>query len=240
MEDINILLSTASNFCQKGEFQQGIHLYSKYIEQDQQNALAYYQRGKAYFKIKDFNAASSDLTKAITLQPDEAHFYGERGLIYYMAKNSDKAIADFNEAVSIEPENPFRYASRAFIKDGLNDLEGAKKDYQKALELDPEDAISYNNLGMVMEKMGNRNKAQKHFEKAGEIDPKNFGMRKSGAPEADSEVPQPLNAPLPEIKRTESAKSDSTFSGTLKSILTSQSEREEFWKFVKSKVFNSK
>lgn len=240
MEDINILLSTASNYCQKGEFKQGIHLYSKYIEQDQQNPLAYYQRGKAYFKIKDFNAALSDLNKAINLKPNEAHFYGERGLIHYMAKNTVEAIADFDEAVSIEPGNPFRYASRAFIKDGLSDLEGAKKDYQKALELDPEDAISYNNLGMVMEKMGYRNKAQKHFEKAGEIDPKNFGMRKSNTIEADAEVPQPQNAPLPKIKKRDDSNPDTSFGGTLKSIFTSKSEREEFWSFVKNKVFNSK
>ncbi len=239
MEDINILLASASNYCQKGEFQQGIHLYSKYIEQDQQNPIAYYQRGKAYFKIKDFNAAMSDLTKAISLKPEEAHFYGERGLIYYMAKNHDRAMADFDKAIDLEPKNPFRYASRAFIKDGLSDLEGAKTDYQKALELDPEDAISYNNLGMVMEKMGYRNKAQKHFEKAGEIDPKNFGMRRSNNTEANAEVPQPQNAPLPKIGG-ERTKADNSFGGTLKSIITSKSEREEFWNFVKSKVFNGK
>ncbi len=239
MEDQNILLVSASNFCQKGDFQQGIHLYSKYIEQDQQNPMAYYQRGKAYFRITDFNAAQSDLTKAISIKPEEAHFYGERGLIFYMAKKEAKAILDFDKAVEIEPENPFRYASRAFIKDGLGDLDGAKSDYQKALELDPEDAISYNNLGMVMEKMGYKKQAQKHFEKAGEIDPKNFGMSSNEVSKAEIEVSEPSPAPLPKIGE-DKTRADSSFGGTLKSIFTSKTERKDFWEFVKSKVFNAK
>jgi len=72
MKDINILLETASSYCQKGDFKQGIHLYSQYITQNNQNPVAFYQRGKAYFKIKDYQAAQSDLSKAIKLQPESA------------------------------------------------------------------------------------------------------------------------------------------------------------------------
>lgn len=240
MEDINILLASASGFCQKGEFQQGIHLYSKYIEQDQKNPLAYYQRGKAYFKLKDYQAAQSDLSKAIALAPEDAELLSERGLVFLMAQKQEKAIDDFNKAVEMEPKNPYRYASRAFVKDRLNDLAGAKADYQQALALDPEDAISYNNLGLVLEKMGQQKQAQQHYEKASEIDPTNFGIRKSKPLETDIEVPQShqkeLN-PLPKINKNPVKESSINFGGTLKSLLASKSEREEFWQFVKDKVF---
>jgi tetratricopeptide (TPR) repeat protein len=240
MEDINILLTTASSYCQKGDFKQGIHLYSQYITQNNQNPVAFYQRGKAYFKIKDYQAAQADISKAIKLQPSSAELYAERGLVHYMAKKQDKAMSDFNTAVEMEPENPFRYASRAFIKDGLNDLEGAKKDYQKALELDPEDAISHNNLGLVLGKMGQHNRAEKHYEDAEKLDPKNFGMSKNSENKSDV-APQPKiePAPLPEIKNTKNKQEKPTFGNTLKSLVTSSEERKEFWQFVKGKVFGS-
>ena len=237
MKEVSILLETAASYCQKGDFKQGIHLYSKYIEQIPDNPIAFYQRGKAYFKLKDFNAALSDLTKTLSLVPDEAHYYGERGLIHYMAKNPEKAIADFDYAVELEPENPYRYASRAFIKDGLQDLDGAKVDYQKALELDPEDAISHNNLGLVLEKMGYRKKADKHFEEAGSLDPKNFGMRKDVKNTSDQAVPLQKKSPesLPEIK-PQSKKLGSTMLDTLKGLAKSKEERREFWSFFKDKI----
>jgi tetratricopeptide (TPR) repeat protein len=240
MEDINILLETASSYCQKDDFKQGIHLYSQYITQNNQNPVAFYQRGKAYFKIKDYQAAQSDLTKAIRLKPDSAELYAERGLIYYMAKQQDVSMSDFNTAVEMEPENPFRYASRAFIKDNLNDLEGAKNDYQKALELDPEDAISHNNLGLVLGKMGSHKKAEKHYENAEKLDPKNFGMKKSGEQKADvAPERKPEPAPLPNIKSEQANQGSPNFGNTVKALLTSAEERKEFWDFVKGKVFGS-
>ncbi len=238
MEDINILLETASSYCLKGDFKQGIHLYSKYIEADQSYPIAFYQRGKAYFKIKDYNAALSDLTKAIALQPEEAHFFGERGLIYYMAQNSENAIADFDHAVALEPENPFRYASRAFIKDSLGDLEGAKIDYQKAIEIDPEDAISHNNLGLVLEKAGYKNKADAHYEKAGKLDPKSFGMRSQLSDDANKAVPEEKEkpAPLPKINPSKEKNTEGNFMKTLKGLASSKEERKEFWDFFKKKI----
>ncbi|SMG15379.1 TPR repeat-containing protein [Marivirga sericea] len=240
MENINILLETASSYCQKGDFKQGIHLYSQYITKNNQNPVAFYQRGKAYFKIKDYQAAQSDLSKAIKLKPDSAELYAERGLIYYMAKKQDAAMSDFNIAVEMEPENPFRYASRAFIKDHLNDLQGAKNDYQKALELDPEDAISHNNLGLVLGKMGNHKIAEKHYKDAEKLDPKNFGMKKSSDEKADvTPQPKPEPAPLPTIKSNQKEQAKSNFGNTVKALLTSSEERKEFWDFVKGKVFGS-
>ncbi len=238
MDQLNILLESAANYCAKGEYQQGIHLYSQYIKENNKDAKAYYQRGKAYFKIKDYNAAVSNLNKAMKLAPDDAHLTGERGLIYFMAEKKDKAMDDFNTAVKLDPKNPFRYASRAFIKDRLNDLEGAKEDYQKALEIDPEDAISYNNLGLVLDKMGYRKKAADHFDKAAEIDPKSFGMRKSANSGtetkreilADSQLP-----PLPQIAKTEETRNTANFIDTVKNLVKSPDERTAFWEFVKQK-----
>ncbi|WKK80860.2 tetratricopeptide repeat protein [Marivirga arenosa] len=241
MEDINILLTTASNYCQKGEYKQGIHLYSQYITQNNQNPIAFYQRGKAYFKIKDYQAAQSDLSKAIKLKPDSAELFAERGLIYYMAKQQDAAITDFNTAVEMEPENPFRYASRAFIKDHMNDLAGAKDDYQKALELDPEDAISHNNLGLVLGKMGNHKRAEEHYKDAEKLDPKNFGMKTNNAKETPEVAPQPKPepTPLPNIKKEEKVSGTANFGNTLKALISSSEERKEFWSFVKNKVFKA-
>jgi len=236
MDEINILLETASNHCNKGDFKQGIHLYSQYIKQNNQDPKAYYQRGKAYFKIKDYNAAISDLNKAMQLAPDDAHLTSERGLIYFMAKKEDKAISDFDKAVELEPENPFRYASRAFIKDRLNDLEGAKADYQKALELDPEDAISYNNLGLVLDKMGHKKKADDNFEKAATIDPKNFGMS-NAQKKAESEVPEKKQdlPPMPEVGQDKAPSHSVNFINTIKELAKSKKERKNFWEFVKNK-----
>jgi tetratricopeptide (TPR) repeat protein len=235
----NIILEAAANECKKGDYKQGIHLYSKYLQSTPSDAKAYYQRGKAYFQIKDYNAAISDLNKALAIAPDDPHLIGERGLTYFMAKRETLAMDDFDKAIEIDPTNPFRHASRAFIKDRLNDLEGAKEDYQKAIALDPDDAISYNNLGLVLDKMGRRKQANQHFEHAAEIDPKNFGMgesSKSSHSKVSKKVtPIKVKADKPTKEVELETDSTSEFKKTFRALITSKNERKEFWDFIKQR-----
>ncbi|MFQ3214916.1 MAG: tetratricopeptide (TPR) repeat protein [Marivirga sp.] len=235
----NIILEAAANECKKGDFKQGIHLYSKYIQSAPSDAKAYYQRGKVYFQIKDYNAAISDINKALALAPNDPHLIGERGLTYFMAKRETLAMDDFNKAIELDSSNPFRYASRAFIKDRLNDLDGAKEDYQKAIALDPDDAISYNNLGLVLDKMGRRKQANQHFEHAAEIDPKNFGMgtTSNSAPSEISDTVIPTKNAIDRAKKGEAKNHRSTaqFKKTFSALISSKEERKEFWDFIKQK-----
>ena len=233
-----VLFESANNECKNGNFKEGIHLYSQYLKNNENDAKAFYQRGKAHFQLKNYNAAISDLNKAMKLEPNDAHLYGERGLVYFMASEQEKSMNDFNTAIELEPNNPYRWASRAFINDKIGNLNESVEDYKKALEIDPEDAISYNNLGIVLEKLGRKAKAEKLFEKAAEIDPKNFGMSDSMKERAAQQSEKaPVEQAKSEIKSEKTGSQESKIKllkNTIGELISSKAERKDFWNFVRS------
>jgi tetratricopeptide (TPR) repeat protein len=71
--------------------------FTKAIECDPSNSLAWYNRGKAYVEAKDYSEAVKDFTEAIRL----GHFasYNARGVAYSFIKQNTKALSDFDAVI---------------------------------------------------------------------------------------------------------------------------------------------
>jgi len=79
--------------------------YDQAIEDDPNNAEAYYARGFAQLSHGDAMAkAISDFTKAIELKPDYARAYMMRGRAYEALGRREEAEADHAKALELNPE----------------------------------------------------------------------------------------------------------------------------------------
>ncbi len=76
-------------------------IYDQVIALDPQDALAYRNRGVAYYKQGDLDRAIADFTRAIELDPDNGTAFYARGTAYAEAGEKEKAIADLEQALKL-------------------------------------------------------------------------------------------------------------------------------------------
>jgi len=112
-------------------------------------ALFYFERGIAKFGLKDFPSAMIDMTKAITIEPENKDYYYKRGLVQIAAKLYTGAIADFDKAISLDMNFYDAYVSRGLANQNANDFENAMKDYTKAIKIDPNKSYAFERRGFL-------------------------------------------------------------------------------------------
>ena len=104
-EKITKLLNEAKEHFKNARHNEAVECYTKAIELDPKNAVAYNNRGVSY-KIKgEYDKAIIDHSKVIELNPEIAEAYYNRGITYKEKGEYDKAIADFNKAIELDPKN---------------------------------------------------------------------------------------------------------------------------------------
>ncbi|MGR3177709.1 MAG: tetratricopeptide repeat protein [Candidatus Anammoxibacter sp.] len=77
--------------------------YTKAIELDPNDAIAYSNRGVSYNDLKEYEKAIIDCTKAIELDPNDAITYYNRGISYSSLKEHEKVISDYTKAIESDP-----------------------------------------------------------------------------------------------------------------------------------------
>lgn len=94
--------------------------------------LAYYKRGIAYSRKKDYAQAIADLSRAIELNPDYADAYIQRGTAYGRSGDNERALEDLDFAISLRPNYALAYNNRGVAYKLLGDYENARKDFEMA------------------------------------------------------------------------------------------------------------
>ena len=79
-------------------FKERVADLTKEIEINPNHAFAFYNRGVAKFKLKDYIGTISDMTQAIKINPNIAEAYYLRGLVQLYAKQRKNAYADLSKA----------------------------------------------------------------------------------------------------------------------------------------------
>lgn len=213
------------------EYKKGLNILNKQLGKSQFDIEALALRAKIYYRQQEFEKAIIEYSELINLDPANLDHIADRGLAFHMSGNHDKALEDFDLVIDRDSLNPYWFACRAFIKDYIKDFHGSLNDYDRALELDPEDAISLNNKGLVEEKLGYAERAKASFVKADELQ----GI------DLDKEIGH-LNIPIEEdeVQSQDQGATTSPVSNnglrnylnTLRSLVTSSSERQEFIDFI--------
>ena len=74
---------------------------------------AYYNRGFAHFRHRNYNRAVEDYTKALELSPNDAEVYFDRGIARFHNRDFDDAICDYTQALKLKPYYAEVYHNRA-------------------------------------------------------------------------------------------------------------------------------
>jgi len=107
-----VIAATASNVARCDDFEraegdkafaaknyaQAVVHFTKSIQQDDTDHYSYHRRGQAHDKLKDYAAASADLSRAVTLQPDNATYLN--GLAWFLATTPSPVERDGAQAVT--------------------------------------------------------------------------------------------------------------------------------------------
>ncbi len=102
----------------------------------------YEKRADISLSKGEFDAAITDYTKAIEMDPRSPEAFLGRGLAYSGKQSYHLAIADYDKAVELKPKYSVAYENRgeAFEKQGNKDK--AVADYDKALEIEPANELA--------------------------------------------------------------------------------------------------
>jgi tetratricopeptide (TPR) repeat protein len=97
---------------------------------------AYVTRGRARYRLDDYNGAIADYTTALTNNP-RAELYLNRALAYYAQGEIIEALGDLNMAIYLNPKQAYAYSARGLIEESRGNHSGAIADYTYALRINP-------------------------------------------------------------------------------------------------------
>lgn len=138
-------------------------------------AVAYFLRGHAFYRQRQFDSAIADVTRYLAFFPDSAAAYVNRGAAYNEKGENDNAMADYNEAIRLDPTNAFAFINRANVWNEEGEPDKAIADFTEAIRLDPKDPKPYRLRASIWEHQGAFERAIEGYNQALRVDPDYVG-----------------------------------------------------------------
>jgi tetratricopeptide (TPR) repeat protein len=146
----------------------------------QEDATAYYNRGKEYFNKGDWDGAIREFTQAIRINPNYTEAYNQRGLAYEKKKEWDQMLADYTAANRLNPNEPRYVMNIGVYYSKTGDYERAITQFNEAIRMKPDYAFAYFNRGDAYRTLRDYDKAIADCDTAIRLDPNNklaYGTR---------------------------------------------------------------
>lgn len=168
-----------SLFLQK-DYDGAIKLLNQTIENRSPYLLvACYKRARAFYALKDYSRAESDLHIVLMYSPKSKDFHGLKsdsywllGNLYGILSKKEKSFETYKMALEYE-ESAALYSTTAFVAIELGKYKVALKYLNKALEKDDKYAYGYSNRAWLYLKLDKLEQAKKDVEVAILLDPNN-------------------------------------------------------------------
>lgn len=117
--DFNYYKTRADGNLGKGEYTLALADYDKAVSLKTDSAVAFLNRGRTHYNLKDFNRAGADFDKSIELDPKDSKAFFNRGLLHEQTGNLEKASADYQKAVELDSANEEAKAGLKKVKDEI-------------------------------------------------------------------------------------------------------------------------
>jgi len=91
---------------QQGDYEAAASYWSEVLEIQEDNAIAWANRGESYTQLGRYEEAVADQTRAIELAPTLAKAHNERGFNLLFLDRSQEALADLARAVELYDADP--------------------------------------------------------------------------------------------------------------------------------------
>ncbi|MGO9485219.1 MAG: tetratricopeptide repeat protein [Rhodomicrobium sp.] len=134
-------------------------------------AVAYNNRGNAYYYKHDYDLAIADYDQAIKLNPQFAEAYFDRGNALDRQGDWVRALADFDRAIQLNPRLAHAYLGRGNIFSKKHDFERAIVEYTQALKLNTLFVEAYYGRGTAYYNKRDYERAIGDYDRALRIDP---------------------------------------------------------------------
>ena len=163
------LSAQADEAFQKNDFALALKDYSKVLELDSNNVVAYYARGWTQQRMGDDDAALADFDQAMQYCTNDLFLAGlflSRGEVNYRKKAFEPAVADCTQAIRTNPKFEEAYITRARIFNSMKRYDRAVIDCNMAIWLKPASAEAYYLRGQADENIQELGKALDDFDQA--------------------------------------------------------------------------
>lgn len=137
-------------------------------------AQAAYEQAQKDLGRNDFDAAVTQLEKAVEMAPQFASAWNNLGTIAYKRRQFDRAEECFREALDQDPQSYEPLVNLGGVLVTEHKLDEALDYNLHAVLTRPGDALANSQLGMTYFEVGNLDLAEKYLERAREIDPTHF------------------------------------------------------------------
>jgi tetratricopeptide (TPR) repeat protein len=150
-----------------GQNQAAVTNCDKAISIDSTFYQAYYVKGLALKKMRDFNGAIEAYKGAIRQNPGYTAAYDALGAIYRQTGQADQAIATYQQALENDPSAAkIYYGMGAVYQNSKRDYAKAVENFRKATQFNPEYDLAYYSLGVSLTELGKFNEASMSLEQA--------------------------------------------------------------------------
>ena len=175
------------------DYAKAVELYTELLRLKPWDPRAYYNRGNAYYRMNNFDAAA-DFSEAIKIQPSLHLALMNRGNIFLRNGRYADAISDYDRALQYTTDDFLIYYNRGVAHQRLGNDTQAVDDLTEAIRLNPKDAQSFAERGIALSRLGKVAEARKDLAAALRISPDNAravqGLndidRKSSGPAVDT------------------------------------------------------
>jgi tetratricopeptide (TPR) repeat protein len=135
------------------------------------------ERGFMYRNMRQFDAARSDYTKSIELNPNYWRPYFNRANLRARdLKQFLIAIPDYDEAIRLNPTFADIFNNRGLTYDALKEYDIAMINFDMAIKLDPKHADAHSNKATIYYMRHQYQEAAFWYEKAVELNPNDFEL----------------------------------------------------------------
>lgn len=137
------------------------------IQKMPENARLYFERGDAYFYIKNYEAAIDDFLKAIELNPKDPRYFHYVGDCFAYTNQYPKAVEYYSKALEFTDYKQLVsvYKQKAEVHFHMGEFENALKDINEAIKIVPSGISDLYKLRAVIYKgLGDEENGEKDFE----------------------------------------------------------------------------
>lgn len=136
--------------------------YTRVIQADPRDWIAYSRRGQAYSALRQYELAIGDFTRAIELEPSREGPRCNRASVFTSSGQYAAALLEFEEISRRWPESNY-FQNRGLLYERMERYEEALSDQEEAARRDPGRPGPHWNRATVLEKLGRRAEAAEAY-----------------------------------------------------------------------------
>jgi tetratricopeptide (TPR) repeat protein len=167
------LLTQAYRFYTQRNLDEAIKLYSRALQKDNKNPLAWQGYGLTQGSRQQHQDALTSFERALQLDPTLIASWNGKGTALSRLRRHQEALVSFERAIELDPNNAASWNGKGATLNALGRPMQALDAFEMALRLDSRLLQAWNNKGLVLNEIGRYSEAQKAFEESLDLDRNN-------------------------------------------------------------------